>query len=161
MGKYDAIRAEFIAGGVTLAALAKRHGVSYTGLRTAAGRQKWSAQRAESAARSVQAIEERRARCNDVFLDCANALKTVAMQNLLRIDTRHDAKSIAHIAKAVEAAHRMVRTELGMPATIRDTPPAVRVDIGALAVALGQLQQQGGQIVETVDSGAPVLRAIG
>ena len=55
----------------------------------------------------------------------------------------------------------MARTELGMPATIRDTPPTVRVDIGALAVALGQLQQQGGQIVETVGDGAPVLRAIG
>lgn len=153
MSKYDNIRAEFVAGTMTLRALAETHGQSYDGLRKVAARQKWRVQRKESAECSIQAIEERRARCNDVFLDCANALKTVAMQNLLRIDTRHDAKSIAHIAKAVETAASLARTALGMPEKIRETPPAVRVDIGALAVALGQLQA-----APVVD--APKLRAI-
>lgn len=43
--KYAALRAEFVAGTMTLAALAEKHGASYTGLRQVAARENWMAQR--------------------------------------------------------------------------------------------------------------------
>lgn len=143
MSKYDAIRAEFVAGGATLADLAKAHGVSYTALRTAAGRQKWSLQRKESAERTLEALEARRAKNNNAMI----ALVKELGENVGRIYGRYypkmTPKDCMYMAITLEKLQKISRTALGLPAVYSDNPqPAVRVDIGALAVALGQLQQR-------------------
>ena len=42
---WDAIRSEYLAGGISQRALAGKHGVSYGALRQRAARENWSAQR--------------------------------------------------------------------------------------------------------------------
>ena len=153
MGKYDSIRAEFVPGTMTLRELATAHGVSYDGLRHAAARGDWSAQRKASAERTQEALEARRLTSNAAFdemvLEFGERFATQWHRHMFELKP----KDCMYFATALEKLQKIRRTALGLPAVYTDRQPAVRVDIGALAVALGQLQQQ--PIVD-----APKLRAI-
>ena len=102
--KYAALRAEFVAGTMTLAELARAHGVSYEPLRRASERQGWQALRQESAENVRRVTENVRieARNAEVGRAAANALDRLARVNerALKIAEALDGEIVRGIQEA-------------------------------------------------------------
>ena len=119
MGKYDSIRAEFVAGTMTLRELATAHGESYDGLRHAAARGDWSAQRekhaseveSEAAARAV----DRCAAWNAGDIATAEKLRAAVQMRLAALEGAElQGAELRALTGAAEGAQRMARLAMGM-----------------------------------------------
>lgn len=122
--KYDALRVEFINGAMTLKELADAHGVNYAGLRKAASRGEWMAERNSLShkvtSEATQAVTEARitelAEFNQDDLKMAKALRGLAAQAINRAQaqkqnlTLDDVKKVASI---VSEAQKIGRLALG------------------------------------------------
>ena len=152
--KYTQLRPMFIAGVGNLRELSDWHGVSYSGLRHVAAREKWHKLREESSTALQSELQQRHSRLAYSQIEMAQEMARVFSEAWNRHRAHMTTKDCAYMARAMRDVMAAQRTAIGLPVEYRDKgAPALRVDIGALAVALGQLQQQ--PIVD-----APKLRAI-
>ena len=134
--KYASLRAEFVDGAMTVADLARAHGVPEKPLQLAATRQEWQRLRAERIKNDAQMIKneeeramreaaasraEKRARqreeCDDRYTSLA---QMVAQEAVRAVRAARDAQEpqraqdIRALAGAVESAQRVERLALGM-----------------------------------------------
>ncbi|MBO7411637.1 MAG: hypothetical protein J6T92_06905 [Ottowia sp.] len=117
MSKYDALRAEYVTGTMTLRELATAHGESYDGLRTVAARQCWSRLRHEHALRvqkraEDEAIERSRAWCAD-DVAAAEKLREVTKKRLEKAEEM-TLQELREAGKTLETAQKIGRTALGI-----------------------------------------------
>lgn len=122
--KYDALRVEFINGSMTLKELADAHGVNYAGLRKAASRGEWMAERNSLShkvtSEATQAKTEERiselAKFNKDDLAMAKALRGMAANIIKQAQDQKRAlplEEIQRIARIAAEAQKIGRLALG------------------------------------------------
>lgn len=118
--KYDAVRAEFVAGNMDLRELADKHGMSYDALRKAAERQCWYEQRRKTS-QSIAKKAEKRAvdRCaewieNDIKAAVALRLRSYQRLNALANPEETRGTELAALGNAIAKASNIGRISLGL-----------------------------------------------
>lgn len=117
MGKYDALRAEFVAGVMSVAQLAERHGESYDALRQAAARGSWRRLRHEYAQdmtreARARAVATCAAQC-EADIAAAEKLRA-AVQKRLDLADELPLQDLRHCAATLTDAQKLWRTALGV-----------------------------------------------
>ena len=115
--KYDALRAEFVAGVMSLRVLAERHGESYAGLRQAAARGHWRRLRNETACEAqreakARAVETCAAQCQ-ADIAAAEKLREAVQKRLEHADEL-PLQDIRHCAATLTDAQKLWRAALGV-----------------------------------------------
>lgn len=119
-GKYDPLRAEFVAGTMTLRQLAEKHGASYESLRQVAAREDWSGQRHKSSQRITRQAERRAVdRCaewieNDLKAAVALRLRSYQRLNALADPEQTRGTELAALGNAIAKASNIGRISLGL-----------------------------------------------
>ena len=144
-GKFDPLRAEFVAGTMTLRQLAEKHGVSYDGLRRVAGNEDWSGQRHKLAQNATAKAENRiardiaaeRAREMEESLRIARAARAQLARLLQQIGASDevDAGKLRTATAVGDSAQKQARLALGM-STEAQTVQVQPVDMDELEAAL-------------------------
>lgn len=122
--KYDALRVEFINGAMTLKELADAHGVNYAGLRKAASRGEWMAERnslshkvtSEATQAQTEARISELSQFNKDDLAMAKALRGMAAAVINQAQAQKRAlplEEIQRIARIAAEAQKIGRLALG------------------------------------------------
>ena len=126
MGKYDNLRAEFIAGKMSLREIAAKHGAKYETLRQAACRESWSRRRQEWAQRVAddarQAATEAAVAWCEADRAAAEKLREAVQKRLENADSL-SMQELREAGKTLSEAHAIGRAALGMAGELLPTAP--------------------------------------
>ena len=114
---WDAIEAEYIAGGISQRELAKKHGVSFSTLKDRANRNAWAALRTETQNKAVQKAQQ------------AAAKKTAdaAAQNAVKLEKARE-KLIDHLLRQIDSMPKNGGTHTRQSQTDKATGRQMTID---------------------------------
>lgn len=129
------IKAEYIAGGISQRALAKKHGVPFGTLQKRARLEKWNSKRQKAEDRTVEKVTQKTA---EIVADNAVILQNIKTKLLRKLSDMVDAypdanaAEIKHRTKTTEIIYRM-RDIAAVYAALEDKTVKASVDIEDLS----------------------------
>ena len=86
---WNAIRAEYIAGGISQRKLAEKHGVSANALMQKANKERWKKDRDKAISKGIAKVQQKSANAIVKEVETAAELKTRLLERLKRIEEKY------------------------------------------------------------------------